>query len=80
MVRTRKATTHAGDGGLQNAPGSEDPGGMRSEVDLINGLPPRRPHGAGRRELPLLGRRRREARMRAMANKSEEPPPGTEGQ
>lgn len=79
MARARKAATRGGDGGLQNAPGPEDRGGMRSEVDLINGLPPRQPRGEGRRELPVLGRRRREARMRALATKSEQPPPGTDG-
>lgn len=61
--------------GLLSISKDEVPGGMRSEVDLVNGLPPENSKGDGK-GWPLSSKRKREASHRAVADKAEEPIPG----
>jgi hypothetical protein len=66
-----------GPDGLLSKPLDEVPGGMRSDVDLVNGLPPEKAGNVGTGAWPLVSKRKRKASLQAVADKAEEPiPPG----
>ena len=62
--------------GLSSFSQDEVPGGMRADVDLVNGLPAETAGSVGGGAWPLSSKRKREASLRAVADKAEEPMPG----
>ncbi len=62
--------------GLLSTFQDEVPGGMRSEVDLVNGLPPETAGSGESSAWTLTSKKKRKASLRAVAEKAEEPMPG----
>ena len=79
MSPPEKKGVRNGPEGLLSFSQDEVPGGMRADVDLVNGLPPETPGSVGGGARPVSSKRKREASLRAVADKAEEPLPGGSG-
>ena len=62
--------------GLLSISQDDSPGGMRSDVDLVNGLPPETAGSGESSAWSLTSKKKRKASLRAVAEKAEEPIPG----
>jgi len=72
----KKKGAHEGPEGLLSFSQDEVPGGIRADVDLVNGLPPEMPKGGQGGAWPLSSKRKKGASRRAVADKAKEPLPG----
>ena len=70
-----KKRARKGPEGLLSFSQDEVPGGIRADVDLVNGLPPETPRSVEGGAWPLSSKRK-QASLRALADKAEGPMPG----
>ncbi len=76
MSPDRKKGARKGPEGLLSSSQDEVPGGIRADVDLVNGLPAETPAGVEGGAWPLSSKKKREASLRAVADMAEKPIPG----
>ena len=76
MSPDKKKGARKGPEGLLSFSQDEVPGGLRADVDLVNGLPPETPGNVGGGAWPLSSKRKQEASLRAVADKAKGSMPG----